>query len=361
MSKSADAFRTISEVADILETPTHVLRFWESRFPQVKPVKRAGGRRYYRPDDVALLGGIKRLLHEQGLAIRGVQQILKDEGVRHVMALSGLDLDAVAEALAARDVAGAVSALLAATPAPAAPPSEDPADWPEAEGTDAPAAEAPLAEPEAPPAPTAPHPDTAWPEAEAPRPAEVVTLFPSDPDDLPTAAPPARQPAKRPGPLESGWRQTSLFDDPHESEPLIEPPDAQAFDAEPQVLAPEGESSATAADLPPAPDVGASDPSAQDIPPAPAPDEAPMALDVTPQPDPEAAVAQIVSLMVGHSDPAPTPPRPPFGAPMPLSERLRTLSPAALTVGDRARLLAAYDRLEMLRNRLQQPPRTPLG
>jgi len=84
MSKAPDAFRTISEVADALETPAHVLRFWESRFPQIKPVKREGGRRYYRPSDVALLTGIKRLLHDEGMTIRGVQKVLREQGVRHV-------------------------------------------------------------------------------------------------------------------------------------------------------------------------------------------------------------------------------------------------------------------------------------
>jgi DNA-binding transcriptional MerR regulator len=84
MDKSPDAFRTISEVADHLDTPAHVLRFWESRFPQIKPVKRAGGRRYYRPTDVALLEGIKRLLHDEGLTIRGVQKILREQGIRFV-------------------------------------------------------------------------------------------------------------------------------------------------------------------------------------------------------------------------------------------------------------------------------------
>lgn len=88
MDKSPDAFRTISEVAESLDTPAHVLRFWESRFPQIKPVKRAGGRRYYRPADVALLSGIKRLLHDEGLTIRGVQKILRDQGVRHVAGLN---------------------------------------------------------------------------------------------------------------------------------------------------------------------------------------------------------------------------------------------------------------------------------
>lgn len=91
MDKSPDAFRTISEVADLLETPAHVLRFWESRFPQIKPVKRAGGRRYYRPSDVALIAGIRRLLHNDGLTIRGVQKMLREEGVRHVAALSNMD------------------------------------------------------------------------------------------------------------------------------------------------------------------------------------------------------------------------------------------------------------------------------
>ena len=91
MDKSPDAFRTISEVAETLETPAHVLRFWESRFPQIRPVKRAGGRRYYRPADVALLTGIKHLLHDAGLTIRGVQKILREQGVRHVASLSGQD------------------------------------------------------------------------------------------------------------------------------------------------------------------------------------------------------------------------------------------------------------------------------
>jgi DNA-binding transcriptional MerR regulator len=99
MDKSPDAFRTISEVADHLDTPAHVLRFWESRFPQIRPVKRAGGRRYYRPSDVALLTGIKRLLHDEGMTIRGVQKILRDHGVRHVASLSDETLSAAAGGL----------------------------------------------------------------------------------------------------------------------------------------------------------------------------------------------------------------------------------------------------------------------
>jgi DNA-binding transcriptional MerR regulator len=95
MGKSPDAFRTISEVAAQLDTPAHVLRFWESKFPQVKPVKRAGGRRYYRPDDIALLGGIKVLLHDQGMTIRGVQKLLRERGVKHVATLSALPWEGV--------------------------------------------------------------------------------------------------------------------------------------------------------------------------------------------------------------------------------------------------------------------------
>ena len=83
-AKSAEAFRTISEVADELDVPQHVLRFWESRFAQVHPVKRAGGRRYYRPEDIDLLKGIRALLHGEGFTIKGVQKVLKERGARHV-------------------------------------------------------------------------------------------------------------------------------------------------------------------------------------------------------------------------------------------------------------------------------------
>lgn len=88
MSKSPDAFRTISEVSEWLDTPTYVLRFWESRFPQIKPVKRAGGRRYYRPEDMMLLGGIKKLLHFDELTIKAAKSLLKDKGAKFVMDLS---------------------------------------------------------------------------------------------------------------------------------------------------------------------------------------------------------------------------------------------------------------------------------
>ncbi len=101
--KARDAFRTISEVANWLDIPAHVLRFWESKFPQIKPVKRAGGRRYYRPADMRLIGGIKTLLHDDGLTIRGVQKMLKEDGVKAVSELSpALDMPTEEEGAARR-------------------------------------------------------------------------------------------------------------------------------------------------------------------------------------------------------------------------------------------------------------------
>ena len=86
-AKSPEAFRTISEVATELDVPQHVLRFWEGRFAQIKPVKRAGGRRYYRPEDVDLLRGIRALLYREGFTIKGAQKILRDKGLRYVAEL----------------------------------------------------------------------------------------------------------------------------------------------------------------------------------------------------------------------------------------------------------------------------------
>ena len=87
MEKDADAFRTISEVGEELDLPQHVLRFWETRFTQIKPIKRGGGRRYYRPDDVDLLRGIKHLLYAEGYTIKGVQRILREENPRFVQSV----------------------------------------------------------------------------------------------------------------------------------------------------------------------------------------------------------------------------------------------------------------------------------
>lgn len=84
--KSPGAFKTISEVAEELDLPQHVLRFWESRFSQIRPMKRAGGRRYYRPEDVDLVRGVKVLLYGEGFTIKGVQRLLKEKGVAFVAA-----------------------------------------------------------------------------------------------------------------------------------------------------------------------------------------------------------------------------------------------------------------------------------
>lgn len=108
MDKAPDAFRTISEVADELDIPQHVLRFWETRFVQIKPMKRSGGRRYYRPDDVDLLKGIRRLLYGEGYTIRGVQRILKEHGIKSVQRLADADAAAsfgAVEAAIGRSVA----------------------------------------------------------------------------------------------------------------------------------------------------------------------------------------------------------------------------------------------------------------
>ncbi|QGX98627.1 MerR family transcriptional regulator [Roseovarius faecimaris] len=179
MAKSADAFRTISEVAEWLETPAHVLRFWESKFSQVKPVKRAGGRRYYRPADMQLLGGIKRLLHEDGMTIKGVQKILRENGVKHVANLSQ-PLDEVTE-IEASEMAVDVA------PIDVPPSTAEVVSFrsEEAKPVKTPAKPAPPAEPEVTAAP-APEPETA---------AEPDT---ADTDEVSPSEPPAAEPASPP-------------------------------------------------------------------------------------------------------------------------------------------------------------------
>ncbi len=125
MAKAKDAFRTISEVAEWLDTPTHVLRFWESKFSQIKPVKGAGSRRYYRPADMELLGGIKQLLHEDGMTIKGAQKLLREQGVKHVATL-GKTLTTAPEPVTPQPVAAKIVASQApevSTPAPATDPT----------------------------------------------------------------------------------------------------------------------------------------------------------------------------------------------------------------------------------------------
>ena len=139
VTKSAAAFRTISEVAADLEVPPHVLRFWESKFPQIRPLKRGGGRRYYRPEDVELLRRIRVLLYRDGYTIKGVQKLLRQPGVRSGEG-EGAELEGVetAEASPQRDGAAAsrpatearrrdaaIPALAAVAPPPLAPLDSD--------------------------------------------------------------------------------------------------------------------------------------------------------------------------------------------------------------------------------------------
>jgi DNA-binding transcriptional MerR regulator len=176
MSKSPDAFRTISEVADWLGVQAHVLRFWESKFSQVKPVKRAGGRRYYRPVDMLLLGGIRKLLHDDGLTIKGVQKILREQGMAYVSDLS-LPLD--------DDTMEAIDAASAQIPpAPfAAPPPPEPEPM-AGEVVDFPPV-------------TPPEPPVAQPEVAD----EAKTTTPDTPADAPDADFASEPPAAAPPPI----------------------------------------------------------------------------------------------------------------------------------------------------------------
>ena len=110
MAKGPEAFRTISEAADELNVPQHVLRFWETKFAFIRPMKRAGGRRFYRPTDIAVLKGVRRLLHDEGYTIKGVQRLCREQGIRRLVAagegeppppeftdLLAADLDAAAQ------------------------------------------------------------------------------------------------------------------------------------------------------------------------------------------------------------------------------------------------------------------------
>ena len=161
MDKSPAAFRTISEVSETLDVPAHVLRFWESKFPAVKPVKRGGGRRYYRPEDVTLLVGIRELLYDDGLTIKGVQKIFREKGARHVT----------------RRGAEHLGEALPEDAAPAPGPAPVPAPAPEAEAAPDPALDLAPPAPARAPEPAPPATESATTEAE-PDPAPA----PADPD-----------------------------------------------------------------------------------------------------------------------------------------------------------------------------------
>ncbi|MFM8375501.1 MAG: MerR family transcriptional regulator [Phenylobacterium sp.] len=121
MAKGPDAFRTISEAAEEVGVAPHVLRFWETRFSVIRPMKRAGGRRFYRPQDVALLRSLRILLHDRGLSIRDVQQLARAEGVRALTAMAEAGRADASAAVTASPVPDRVIALPAAAPSPAAP------------------------------------------------------------------------------------------------------------------------------------------------------------------------------------------------------------------------------------------------
>ncbi|HEY2750463.1 MerR family transcriptional regulator [Phenylobacterium sp.] len=110
MAKGPEAFRTISEAADELHVPQHVLRFWETKFAFIRPMKRAGGRRFYRPSDIAVLRGVRRLLHDEGYTIKGVQRLHREEGLRRLVGAGGSS-EAAAETVSDGGKAGLLSAL----------------------------------------------------------------------------------------------------------------------------------------------------------------------------------------------------------------------------------------------------------
>lgn len=115
MAKGPDAFRTISEAADELHVPQHVLRFWETKFSFIKPMKRAGGRRFYRPSDISVLRGVRRLLHDEGYTIKGVQKLHREQGIKRLVAAGQGEAAPPAQAPpAAARSRGGTSALLAA-------------------------------------------------------------------------------------------------------------------------------------------------------------------------------------------------------------------------------------------------------
>jgi resuscitation-promoting factor RpfA len=378
MSKSADAFRTISEVADVLATPAHVLRFWESKFTQIKPVKRAGGRRYYRPADVALLGGIKQLLHEDGLTIRGVQKILKDQGVKHVSALARLpDEDADDAVFSAAE--GAVMPAVRAD-APATPEAEPDAPEPETPAPETPEPETP--EPDA-PEPEAPEPET--PEPEVPQPAPATPDFPApfQPEPVfPEPVIPAPEPLSPPTPVEipTGF-PSEIPDDPQWNSTPEQPydmPYAQGHSAPQADVAGDSPATATPHETAPA-DAGltpAADPGmAQGTETAAAIPES--SQDSLGAPPPATDLGGLLTDTAPPSKPAATPEAPRRAAPRPrtdataqpdlfgfaapeasdseiprLAARLRAAEGKVLSARERAEIGAIKTRLEALHRRL---------
>ncbi|MEO0654458.1 MAG: MerR family transcriptional regulator [Pseudomonadota bacterium] len=252
MEKSPEAFRTISEVAEWLDVPTHVLRFWESRFAQVKPVKRAGGRRYYRPSDMRLIGGIKKLLHEDGMTIRGVQRLLREEGVKYVSAYSRpLDSDLIDETTLAE-----MPSFRHAAPAEAAPEPEVAAA---PEVVVEPEPEAPV-EPEPPfePAP-APEPEVAFDAPAAPEPEPEVVPEPEFTPEEPETVVQFDSIRREPEPAETAEADMPELPFIGSARDHPRPVDAELA-SEPEVfIEPEPEPAPPAPSIPPTPDVPAHD------------------------------------------------------------------------------------------------------
>ncbi len=226
MSKSPDAFRTISEVAEWLGIQAHVLRFWESKFTQIKPVKRAGGRRYYRPADVDLLGSIKVLLHDQGMAIKDVQALLREHGAAHVASLADPDAPSAAQgSAAASDVEPIENA------------SADPVQGDVIEAT----VEATF-EPVEPPAAPAPTPSApaaapgAWAEPASPAPATAAPTPAPAPAPAPQAMPPAAEaPQAAPTPVQTDPAQP-VQTQPVQPQPVqTQPVQTQPVQPQPQM------------------------------------------------------------------------------------------------------------------------------
>ncbi|MPQ95399.1 MerR family transcriptional regulator [Thioclava sp. JE_KL1] len=314
MGKSADAFRTISEVSDLLDTPTHVLRFWESKFTQVKPVKRAGGRRYYRPADVALLGGIKHLLHDEGMTIRGVQKLLREEGIREVAARGEVSVEDEREADEATQSAPEPIAPVAAPPHSPAPqeeplvqdatPSEPAPEATEAAPEEiAPQEEAPQEAASLEDSAQVTAQDESQTEALPERPEELLDLAPSE--EAPIEAHQGGSVTPFPAPS-----QPSFFEEPE-----------TAYSESPEV-----------------------DESDDDV-------EAPMALDVEPDPEPMAPVVAMTIDRGPQERAAKIAARPDLAR---LLHGLRTLDPARLSPADRGDLRMLRLRAQALQVRLAQ-------
>lgn len=235
MDKSPEAFRTISEVATWLQTPAHVLRFWESRFPEIAPVKRAGGRRYYRPEDMRLLGGIKRLLHDEGESIKAVQDRLKSDGIDAIAALAPeLDLGPAEPTEPAPAEVQAQDMLDLRPPEPEVPPGDaEPPETPEPVEEDAEVAADATADPAPEPPESTEEPATEDPVEPVPEPqmAEpaAVDLAAAGPEAEPAMTAQADPPALDEAPetqVEPVMAATAPISTPIEEPPEQEPPAA---------------------------------------------------------------------------------------------------------------------------------------